>query len=138
MHENLKRDEPGLGSSDRNFGFVFAAVFLLIGAAPLLLQGRIRWWALPVSALFAIVAATAPALLAPLNRLWARFGALLHRVVSPVVLGVMFFGVLTPMGAVMRALGKDLLRLRLDRSASTYWIERTPPGPPPESFVDQF
>jgi hypothetical protein len=79
-----------------------------------------------------------PAVLAPLNRIWTRFGLLLHRIVSPVVLGVMFFGVVTPMGLVMRALGKDPLRLRFDPAARTYWIERRPPGPAPDTLNNQF
>ena len=71
-----------------------------------------------------MVAWLSPAALAPLNRVWTRFGLLLHRIVSPVVLGVMFFVVVTPMGLVMRALGKDPLRLRFDREARSYWIDR--------------
>ena len=80
----------------------------------------------------------APKLLAPFNRLWARFGLLLHRITSPLVLGIMFFAVITPMGWIMRALGKDLLRLKIDPAATSYWIARTPPGPTPESLKDQF
>ena len=79
-----------------------------------------------------------PALLAPLNRLWTRFGALLHRVVSPIVLGFMFFVVITPMGLVRRMLVKDPLRLRFDRQAGSYWVPRQPPGPPPQSLTNQF
>ena len=87
---------------------------------------------------FLLVALGFPSILAPLNRLWLRFGLLLHRIVSPLVLGIMFFLVITPMGLLMRAFGKDLLRLKFDRAAASYWIERTPPGPPPESMADQF
>jgi hypothetical protein len=76
--------------------------------------------------------------LSPLNRLWLRFGLLLHKIVSPLVLGIMFFLVITPIGLLMRAVGKDLLRLKFDKRSSSYWIERLPPGPPPESLKDQF
>jgi len=91
-----------------------------------------------VGAAFLVVAWLRPAVLAPLNRAWTRFGLLLHRIVSPIVLGVMFFVVITPMGLVMRALGKDPLRLRYDREARTYWIDRRPPGPAPDTLNNQF
>lgn len=138
MHENLTRDSAVKGPSDRNFGLVFTAVFLLIGVAPLAFGHALHVWSLVVAAAFGVVSVVAPGLLAPLNRLWARFGLLLHKIVSPVVLGIMFFLVITPMGVVMRLFGKDPLRLRIDRGASTYWIGRTPPGPPADSFIDQF
>ena len=79
-----------------------------------------------------------PAALAPLNRVWTRFGLLLHRIVSPVVLGVMFFVVVTPTGLLMRALGKDPLRLRLTVTQRSYWIDRQPPGPAPDTLNNQF
>ncbi len=79
-----------------------------------------------------------PKLLAPLNHLWFKFGLLLHKIVNPVVLAIMFFLVITPIGLLMRALGKDPLRLRLDKAATSYWIDRTPPGPSPDTLGDQF
>ena len=139
MLDDIKRESGDDGSSsNRSFGLVFAGVFLVIGAGPLFFGHSIHLWSLLLSAVFAVLALIAPAVLAPLNRLWTKFGLLLHKIVSPVVLGIMFYLVITPMGAVMRLLGKDPLRLRKDRDAATYWIERTPPGPPPETFVDQF
>lgn len=117
---------------------VFAAVFALIGLLPLAFGGALRLWSLLLAGAFVGVALVVPSLLAPLNRLWLRFGLLLHRIVSPLVLGIMFFLVITPMGLLMRAFGKDLLRLKFDRGAASYWIERSPPGPPPESMKDQF
>jgi len=84
------------------------------------------------------VAMLAPTLLAPLNRLWTRFGLLLHRIVSPVVLGIMFFLVVTPMGLLMRAFGKDPLRLRFEKDLPSYWINRNPPGPAPDTLDHQF
>ena len=87
---------------------------------------------------FCSIALALPSVLTQLNRLWLRFGLLLHRVVSPLVLGIMFFLVVTPTGIVMRLLGKDPLRLRYEETASTYWIDRTPPGPAPESLDRQF
>jgi hypothetical protein len=85
-----------------------------------------------------VVALVYPRLLAPLNKLWLKFGLLLYKVMNPLVLGLLFFVTITPIGIVMRLFGKDFLRLRLDRSAKSYWIERTPPGPPPQSMKNQF
>ena len=136
--ENLERHEDIKISSERSFGLVFAGVFLLVGLLPLFSGHGPRNWALWVAVAFVAVAVLAPKLLAPFNRLWAKFGLLLHRITSPLVLGIMFFVVITPMGWIMRALGKDLLRLKLDPAATSYWIARTPPGPTPESLKDQF
>jgi hypothetical protein len=137
-HESLSRSEAPEGSTDRAFGLVFAAVFLVIAVFPLLFGGQLRIWSLAVSLGFGAVALVRPHVLAPLNRLWTQFGLLLHRIVSPAVLGIMFFAVITPMGVLMRLLGKDPLRLRFDTRSHSYWIERRPPGPKPDSFPDQF
>lgn len=137
-HESFDREEKIEGSSNRSFGFVFAAFFGLVGLLPLVLGRAPRIWAFGLSGIFLLAALLVPSVLAPLNRLWLKFGLLLHRVVNPVVLGIMFFLVITPMGWLVRAMGKDLLRLRRDPAASTYWIERDPPGPAPETFKDQF
>ena len=137
-HENLNREEHIEGSSDRSFGFVFAIVFLVIAVWPLLAGNGIRTWALVVAAAFALVAVLIPSLLAVPNRWWMKFGLLLGKIVSPVALGILFFGVFGPMGIVMRWLGKDPLRLKRDAQAASYWIARDPPGPPPESMTNQF
>ncbi|MCK6431211.1 MAG: SxtJ family membrane protein, partial [Burkholderiaceae bacterium] len=97
-----------------------------------------RWWSLVIAAAFAAVAFLLPNALTPLNRAWTRFGLLLHKIVSPIVLGFLFYIVVTPLGLLMRLLGKDPLRLRWDRQSSTYWIERKPAGPKPETLSDQF
>jgi len=137
-HESYHREEKVDGSSNRSFGFVFAAFFGLVGLLPLILGRSPRTWAFGLGGVFLLVALLVPSALAPFNRLWMRFGLLLHRVVSPIALGIMFFVVITPMGWLMRAMGKDLLRLRRDPHASSYWIERNPPGPAAETFKDQF
>ena len=113
-------------------------VFLLVASYPLFFGDGIRVWSVLIALAFGACALAAPDWLAPLNRVWTRFGFLLHKIVSPIVLGVMFFGVVAPTGLLMRLVGKDPLRLRLDEQARTYWIERRPPGPSPESFKDQF
>lgn len=137
-HESLSRQEEVRTSSNRSFGLVISAVLALIGVVPWLFGGRLHYWAVAASLAFLLAGLVAPATLGSLNRVWTRFGLLLHRIVSPVVLGVMFFLVVAPTGLLMRALGKDPLRLKFDRSAQTYWIPRDPPGPAPEGFKDQF
>jgi hypothetical protein len=137
-HEDLTREQYVEGSSDRNFGLVFAAVFLLVALGPLRHGHTPRWWALAVAGVFALLALVRPKLLSRLNRLWMRLGILLGKVVSPVALGILFYGVLTPLAAVIRLSGKDPLRLKLDPATSSYWIVRKPPGPPPDSMTNQF
>ncbi len=137
-HENLSPQETARSSSDRSFGIVFGIVFLLIAAWPLFSSGHLRVWAVIASAAFFLVAFILPRVLAPLNKLWMRFGMLLHRIVSPVILGILFYLFVTPMGLVMRLFGKDFLHLRFDSSARSYWIERNPPGPKPDSLNYQF
>lgn len=137
-HESYDRQEGVRGSSNRSFGIVFAVVFAVIGVLPLLFGGGVRLWSLLVGVAFLVAAFLFPDFLAPLNRVWLRFGLLLHRIVSPLVLGIMFYLVVTPIGVIMRAFGKDLLRLRFEKESASYWIDRVPPGPPPESIKDQF
>ena len=137
-HESFERSEEVRGSSNRAFGLVFAAFFAIIGLFPLVFGGALRAWAFIVAAGFLGAALAFPRVLTPLNRVWIKVGQLLHQVVSPIVLGIMFFLVITPMAFLMRALGKDPLRLKFDRAAESYWIVREPPGPPPDSLKDQF
>jgi hypothetical protein len=138
LPENFERDEPAHGSSDRSFGLVFTGVFLVIGLAPLLHDRPMRIWSLAVAAAFLAVALGRASLLAPLNRLWTRFGLLLHRVVNPIVMGAIFYLAITPFGLAMRLIGKDPLRRGFDRAAASYWVDRTPPGPLPQSMSNQF
>lgn len=139
MNEHTPRHlETPEGSSDRSFGLVFSSLFFVVALWPLLHGNNIRLWAIGFGLIFGIFALAAPRILTPLNRLWTRFGLLLHRVVSPIALGILFFGVVTPTGLLMRLFGKDSLCLRLQKNAATYWIPRTPPGPKPESLKNQF
>ena len=135
------KTDPGStseGSSNRTFGLVFAAFFGFVAVLPAWRGEALRAWAAVTAAGFAVVALAAPHLLGPLNRLWMRVGSLLNRVVSPIALGVLFYAAVTPTGLLMRLFGKDPLRLRFDHEAPTYWIERVPPGPEPESLRNQF
>ena len=137
-HEDLSREDHIEGSSDRAFGFVFAGVFFVISVWPLLHRETPRWWALGFAAVFALAALARPTLLAKLNRLWIKIGILLGKVVSPIALGILFYGVFTPLGIAIRLSGKDPLRLKFSTGANSYWIERKPPGPPPDSMTNQF
>lgn len=138
--EKLKSSEAAVNApgSDRNFGLVFAAFFALVGLLPLVHGGAPRLWAFAVGALFLAIALAVPRLLAPLNYLWFRFGLLLHAIVSPIAMGIIFFGAIWPMGWVMRAMGKRPLNLAIDRQAKSYWIVRQPPGPDPKTMSDPF
>lgn len=138
MHEALQdRTEVRLGS-ERTFGIVFAVVFAIIGLLPWVSSGTPRYWSLVVGGIFLAVAYFIPKALAPLNRLWFQFGLLLHRIVNPIIMGLIFYLVVTPTGLIMRLLGKDLLRLRFDPQAESYWIKREPPGPDGSSLKNQF
>jgi hypothetical protein len=138
IHEDFSRDHQVKASSNRAFGWVWVVVFLIIALRPLVSGGAVRWWSLILSALVAVVTIAVPALLTIPNRLWLGFGMLLHRVTSPVALGIIFYVVVTPMGLLMRAFAKDILRLRHDPAAESYWIKREPPGPKPDSMPHQF
>ena len=137
-HHELKGGyQPIEASTDRSFGLVFAAVFALL-AAYLIWHDRAWWW-IPLSASMAFLslALFQPSLLAPLNWVWTKLGLLLGAVVAPIVMAVIFFGVIMPIGLVTRMVGKDFLRLRRDPSASTYWLPRLG-DTRPESLRDQF
>ena len=138
LHEELRREDAVAGPTNRAVGFVFAVVFALIGLWPLWSLGPVRWWSVGVACVLVVIALAAPRLLGPLNRAWLGLGLALHRIVSPVALGVMFYGVITPFGWGMRILRHDPLRLKRAPDAPSYWIERDPPGPPPDSLNNQF
>lgn len=137
-HEDFSRSHAVKTSSNRGFGWVFTALFLIIGAWPIFSGAPPRWWSLIVSGIFLLITLAAPALLRLPNRLWLRFGLLLNRIVSPVVLAFLFYIVVTPMGALMRLFAKDNLRLRRSDADASYWIKRDPPGPKPDSLHHQF
>lgn len=138
-HESFEQRGELKNSSDRSFGLVFVVVFSLIGMWPWLFGANgVRQWSLIVAGVLLIAAIVVPIILSPVNRLWSWFGLLLNRIMNPFVMGLIFFLAVTPTALIMRALGKDPLRLRLDPTASTYWIDRDPHGPAPESMTDQF
>ena len=111
-------------SSNRSFGFLFFVVFLAISLWPLKSQGDLRLWAFILSLIFLVLGILNSRFLTPLNKLWYKFGIFLGSVVSPIVMGIVFFMVVTPIGLIMRFLGKDLLRVNKNKIVSTYWINR--------------
>lgn len=137
-HDPPPRKAPA-GGSDRGFGLVFAVVFAGLGGLQIYADRPALGAALFAGAAgLLLVAWLRPRLLAPFNRVWTAFGALLHRVVNPIVLGAMFYLVFTPMGLVMRAVGHDPLARRIDRRAASYWTVRAPGEPTPDSMTRQF
>lgn len=138
LHEDLSRSETIEGGSDRGFGIVFAVVFAGLGVLGMWRGAPSAPWLLAAGAAFALLAAFVPHRLAPLNRAWTAFGLLLSRVMNPLLIGAIFFLIVTPIGLLMRALGKDPLARGLDPVADSYWITRRPPGPAPDGIRRQF
>ena len=138
-HEGFGADGPAPLPSDRSVGFVFAAAAAtVLGLVPWLRGASPRPWAVAVAAGFLLVACATPRWLRPLNRAWMAFGHVAHIVVSSVLMAVIFYGVVTPLAWMLRRMGHDLLRLRFEPHAATYWLERRPPGPAPETMKNQF
>ena len=113
-------------SSNRSFGIVFFVVFLIIALYPLLNNEGIRIWSIIISLVFLILGLINSKVLNPLNKLWFKFGILLGKIISPLIMGLIFFLVVTPIGILMRILGKDLLNLKYNANRS-YWIEKNEP-----------
>jgi hypothetical protein len=117
---------------------VFAAMFGIVAGLPLLRLQSPRWWALGLAAVFALLALIRPDFLHPLNRAWLALGRLLHRVVSPLVMGAVFFLCVTPIAWIMRLRGSDVLSLKRRPDLSSYWITREPSPPAAETMKRQF
>jgi hypothetical protein len=113
-------------SSNKSFGIVFFIVFFLIAIYPLLKQEDVRIWSLIISSIFLILGLLNSKILYPLNKIWFKFGILLGKIVSPLVMGIIFFIVVTPIGLLMKLLKKDLLNLRFNKHNS-YWVEKNEP-----------
>ena len=113
-------------SSNRSFGVVFFIVFLLIALYPVINNEEIRAWSLIVSLIFLVLGLLNSKILNPLNQIWFKFGVLLGRIISPLIMAIIFFFVVTPIGLIMRTLRKDILNLRYN-TKKTYWIEKTGP-----------
>ena len=115
-------DSIKLGSN-RSFGIVFFIVFLLISLYPMLNDGHLRIWSLIISLIFLTLGLLNSRLLTPLNKIWFKFGLFLGKLISPIIMGIIFFLVVTPIGLLMRMIGKDLLSLKFNTKKS-YWIEK--------------
>ena len=138
FHEDFSREEKIEGSSDRGFGLVFAAFFAILGGLAFWHEKPHWIWWIGLSVATLIVAFAYPRALRPFNWAWTRLGHLLAKVVSPIALGIVFFGTMVPMAAFLRLRKKDILRRNLDPQAKSYWIPREPPGPDPDSMKYQF
>ena len=110
-------------SSNKSFGIVFFIVFLIIAIYPLINNGDIRIWSLVISIIFLILGLINSKLLTPLNKLWFKFGIFLGKLISPIIMGIIFFFVVTPIGLLLRIFGKDVLNLKKN-SLTSYWIDR--------------
>ena len=114
-------------SSNRSFGIVFFIVFLAIALYPLIYSDNLRIWSLIISLVFLVLGIMNSRILTPFNILWMRFGIFLGKIVSPIIMGLIFFLVVTPIGIFMRILGKDLINLKFKKNVKSYWIEKTGP-----------
>ena len=111
-------------SSNKSFGIVFFIVFIIISLYPLVNQEDIRIWSLVIAFIFFILALLNSKILTPMNKIWTRFGIFLGNFISPIVMGIIFFFVVTPIGLLLRLFGKDVLNLKKNKF-STYWIKKT-------------
>jgi hypothetical protein len=137
-HEVFSREEKIVTGSDRSFGFVMAAALAILTLLNAWHSGRLWPWTGVIAVLFLVTGTLRPAALHPLNLIWLKFGLLLSRIVSPIVMALLFYGTVLPTGIVMRLMGKDLLRLKRQPAIDSYWIVRSPAGPAPETMRDQF
>ena len=119
-------DDIKIGSN-KSFGIVFSIVFLIIAIYPLINNDELRIWSLIIAIIFLVLGLINSKILTPLNKLWFKFGILLGRIVSPVIMGLIFFLVVTPIALLMRIIGKDLLNLKFNKKDKSYWIEKVGP-----------
>ncbi len=138
MHESFEPHHEARAATPRAFGLMLVAVCVLVAFWPLLSAHSPRWWAVALAAGFGVAAWHAPQVFALPNRAWMKLGELLARIVAPVALAVLFYGLFVPMGWLMRAVGHDPLRLRRNAADASYWIERDPPGPRSDSLTHTF
>ena len=139
IHETYTPREKIHTASNKSFGLVFFCVLLLIAIWPLIFGGSgVRIGVLVTAVLLLAITFTKPSLLAPANLIWTYFGRVLHIIINPLVMGLIYFLAVTPTGLILRLLRKDILNLQWDNEVSTYWLPRDPPGPDPDSMSNQF
>ena len=137
-HERVSAVQQIEGSSNRSFGVVFCVVFLIVGLWPSFWGGDPRVWSISIASVLLVITIIRPQLLALLNRCWIAFGLMLHKVMNPVVMGFLFFLVVTPIALIMRVLGKRPLELTFERDLPSYWKDRDPPGPQADTMKNQY
>ncbi|MEM1200698.1 MAG: SxtJ family membrane protein [Pseudomonadota bacterium] len=137
-HEDFARENDIKLPSERSFGITFGVVFALFAGLSFWFDGTLWPWLGGVSAVFGAAGLVWPAVLAPLNKLWFRFGLLLHKVMTPLIMGLLFYGLFTPVGLLMRLTGKDPMRVRSTPDAQSYWIEREPSAAVDNPMKNQF
>ena len=113
--------------TNRSFGLVFFVVFLIIGLWPLKGSGSINFWLISISLIFLFLGLINSKFLSPLNKLWFKFGIILGAIIAPIVMCIIYFLVVTPIGLIMKIMGKDLLNLKYHKKKKTYWIKRDGP-----------
>lgn len=136
-HENYEQERAKRGSN-KSFGTVFTIFFGIIMGITLW-KNNPSWiyWML-ASIITLSITILFPKILSPFNKVWYHFGILLSKFTNPIILGLLFFGAITPIGLILKAMGKDPLKLKFDSKLSTYWITRDPPGPEPRTMNRQF
>ena len=137
-HENIIEKQDIQIGSDKSFGIVFAVVFFVIALWPLMDEGNFRVWALVTGIILFLISSIYPSIYKPFNYIWFKFGLLLGKIVTPIVMGFLYFFTITPTALIMRTLKKRPLDLEFDDSLDSYWKYRDPPGPSSESMKNQF
>jgi hypothetical protein len=137
-HETVTSFRKVTIGSNRKFGITLGLVLGFLAFWPLVHHHAPRWWLLAVAAVLLTAGLLSPDLLTPLNRAWFKLGLALNAVVGPIIMGVLFFGAVVPVGWLLRKRGEDLLSLKLEPQAATYWTRREPKGPVPGTLTKQF
>ena len=137
-HENIIEKQDIQIGSNKSFGIVFAVVFFVIALWPLMDEGNFRVWALVTGIILFLISFIYPSIYKPFNYIWFKFGLLLGKIVTPLVMGFLYFFTITPTALIMRTLKKRPLDLEFDDSLDSYWKYRDPPGPSSESMKNQF
>ena len=137
-HETVQSFRKIAAGSNRKFGITLGFVFGFLAFWPLVHHHAPRYWLLAIAALLLGAGVLFPERLTPLNRAWFKLGLALNALVGPLIMGVLFFGAVTPVGWILRKRGEDLLRLKLEPQTATYWTRREPEGPAPGTLKKQF
>mgnify|MGYP001490130186 FL=1 len=119
----MKQEEIKI-SSNKSFGIVFFVIFIVIALWPLMKGGDLKIWSIIIAIIFLFLGLINSKILTPLNKLWFRFGVLLGKIVAPIVMGIIYFVLVTPIGVIMKIFKKDILNLKIDKNKKTYWLKK--------------